>query len=196
MPRYSTFPTTFEDCLQFRINNLRKWGHIKPGVDVWNCRYIWSRRGERIADVGYKVIMSGDPYVELDYKYRGESRIYQIYLEALPSNLGIGDVWYFVCRHTGRRCRILYSISGWFVHREATRGVYYESQIRSKYARMLDQTLGAYFQADALRDQLYSKHFTRYYRGKPTRRYQKIKAKLDRADAIDDYRDVERVLGL
>lgn len=181
--------------MQFRITSLRKWGHIKPGVDVLNGGYIWSIRGKRIAEVGYSVIMTGSPCIELCYKYREEPRNYRVYLETVPSNLGIGDIWYFQCPATGKHCRILNSIGGYFLHREAFRDVYYESQNRSKYMRYLDKTFGITFGTDKLYDEICSKHFTRYYRGKPTRRYQKIMNKLNKAERVD-LQALERAISL
>ncbi len=91
-----------------------------------------------------------------------------------PSNLNKGLVWYFLCPNTGKRCRILYSIGGYFLHREAFRGCMYESQTYSHKNRALFRQFEMATGGDKAYDQLYSKHFKKYYAGKPTKRYLKI----------------------
>ena len=41
---------------------------------------------------------------------------------------------------------------------------------------------GAYFDADNLYEQLYSKHFKKFYDGKPTKRYLKIMKQINKAE--------------
>ncbi len=98
----------------------------------------------------------------------------------MPSNLGKGLIWYFLCPETNKRCRKLYSIGGYFLHREAFKGCMYESQTQSKKYRQLDKTLGAYFRTDDLYSQLYQKHFKKTYAGKPTKKYLKLIKQIER----------------
>src|SRR5690606_22140593 len=127
------------------------------------------------------------PYAELDYKYRDEPRNYKVRLVFVPSNLGKGRIWYFLCPHTGKRCRKLYSIGGYFLHREAFNGCMYESQTQSKKYRQLDKTLGAYFKTDDLYSQLYQKYFKKTYAGKPTKKYLRIMEQIRKAENIPYY---------
>jgi len=114
---------------------------------------------------------------------------------SVPSNLGKGLVWYFICPVTFKRCRKLYAVGmgSQFVHRTAYQSVYYETQLRSKTYRNLDKTLGAYFTIDKLYSELYSKGFTKYYKGRATRRYSRIKSKLEQAERVP-HSEVERLL--
>jgi hypothetical protein len=59
-----------------------------------------------------------------------------IELVSVPSNLGKGVRWYFVCPVTGLRAVNLYRHNGLFVHRKAIANAYYEKQIESPTKRM------------------------------------------------------------
>ena len=102
----------------------------------------------------------------------------------MPSNLGKGLIWYFLCPQTNKRCRKLYSIGGCFFHREAFNGCMYETQTQSKKYRQLDKTFGAYFKTDDLFSQLHQKHFKKTYAGKPTKKYLRINEQLQKAERI------------
>lgn len=91
------------------------------------------------------------------------------------------------------RCRKLYSIGGYFLHREAFNGCMYESQTQSKKYRQLDKTLGVYFRLDDLHNQLYVKHFKMTYAGKPTKKYLQIRNQIKQAESIQ-YQEIEKLL--
>lgn len=57
-----------------------------------------------------------------------------IHLVTLRSNLGNGDVYYFLCPQTGRRARVLYRCNGSpiFMHRQAYQRLFYTCQVVSK----------------------------------------------------------------
>ena len=131
---------------------------------------------------------SASPYIELDYKFRDEPRKYRVYL-SVPSNLGASEVWYFLCPHTGKRCRILYCVEGEFLHQEAFRGVCYDIQIEGKKMRNYMRVVGSLFKAD----KLHKPYFKRYYKPKSTKKYLKIIRQLARADKIS-IEDFERIL--
>jgi len=50
------------------------------------------------------------PYIRLQYSHGKEDFDYRIELELVPSNLGVGMIWYFKCPGTGKRARKLYRI--------------------------------------------------------------------------------------
>ncbi len=169
MPRLSTFPTLYDESLQINISRLKKWGYLNPN-QIKSGVLTWSRRGEKTGSISIKVnTINEQPYIELDYKYNDEPRNYKISLVSIPSNIGFGKIWLFQCSQTKKRCRKLYSISGYFFHREAFTGCFYESQIQSKYYRFLDKNYGAYFNSERLYEQLHQKHFKKFYAGKPTK---------------------------
>lgn len=193
MPRSSTIPTLYNEVLQVSISELREWNYLKPGH--WKSGTItWSRNGNQTGSIGISVHMDEEsPYVELDYKFRDEPRNYRIRLVSVPSNLGTGKVWYFLCPNTGKRCRKLYSVGGWFLHREAFNGVFYDSQVQSKKMRDYMNVVVPLFKTDKLYEELYKPYFKRYYNGQPTKRYARIQKQLEQSKRVS-VEDYERVL--
>jgi hypothetical protein len=97
----------------------------------------------------------------------------------------VTKIWYFLCPETNKQCRILYSIGGYFLHREAFNGCMYESQTKGKSYRNFDKTFGVYFKLDQLYEQIFSKHFKKVYAGKPTKRYLRIMEQIQRLESVD-----------
>lgn len=193
MPKFPTFPTLYDEVLQINITKLKEWGYLDP-EQIKSGTLNWSRNGNPIGSISIIANnQSKQPYIELDYKYRGEPRNYKVYLTSTPSNLNRGEIWYFICPQTKKRCRKLYSIGGYFLHREAFNGCMYESQTQSKKYRQLDKTLGAYFKSDNLYSELYKKNFKKTYAGKPTKKYLRIMKQIQKAENIP-YHEIERVM--
>jgi hypothetical protein len=193
MPKPYTFPTLYNEALQIHISKLKGWGYLDP-EQIKSGTLNWSRNGNPIGSISIKVnTHSEQPYIELDYKYREEPRNYKVYLTSTPSNLNRGEIWYFICPQTKKRCRKLYLIGGYFLHREAFNGCMYETQTQSKKYRQLDKTLGAYFKIDNLYSELYKKNFKKTYAGKPTKRYLRIMEQIQKAESIP-YHEIERAM--
>ena len=193
MPKPYTSPTLYNDALQLRISRLKEWGYLEQGQTM-SGTITWSTNGNPTGSISIRTnTQSEQPYVELDYKFKDEPRNYKVYLTSTPSNLNRGEIWYFNCPQTNKRCRKLYSIGGFFFHREAFNGCMYESQTQSKKYRELDKTLGAYFKSDSLYSELYKKHFKKTYAGKPTKRYLRIIEQIQQAENIP-YHEIERAL--
>ncbi len=193
MPKPHTFPTLYNEALQISISKLKEWEYLNP-EQIKSGTIIWSRNGSQTSSISIKVnTHSEQPYIELDYKYRDEPRNYKVRLVSLPSNLGKGLIWYFLCPHTNKRCRKLYSIGGYFLHREAFNGCMYETQTQSKKYRQLDKTLGAYFKIDTLYGELYKKNFKKTYAGKPTKRYLRIMEQIQKAESVP-YHEIKRLI--
>ncbi len=187
MPKFPTFPTLYDEAMQLNISKLKEWGYLKPD-QIINGSLTWSSKGEKTGSISLKVnTHSGQPYIELDYKYKNEPRNYKVRLVSLPSNLGKGLIWYFLCPQTNKRCRILYSIGGYFLHREAFNGCMYDSQTKSKHYRNFDETFGVYFKSEQLYEKLYSKHFKKTYAGRPTKRYLRIIRQIEKAESIPQH---------
>jgi hypothetical protein len=183
MPRHSTFPTLYDDALQISITKLKEYGYINNGFNK-SGTLTWSSRGEKTGSIsiGSKII-DEVPNILLKYNYKDQPRNYNVQLVSSPSNLGNGKTCYFLCSVTEKRCRILYSIDGHFLHREAFKGCYYESQIQSKKWRWMDKLYGDSFKLDSLYEQLYQKYFKKTYAGKPTKKYLKLRRKIDHAES-------------
>ncbi|MDA7803456.1 hypothetical protein N8987_02615 [Crocinitomix sp.] len=173
MPKHATLPTILNDCRKLYITEFKKWGYLKSGV--LNRGVIsWSTNGEVRSSIGAYSNMLDKPYIELDYNWNDEVKKYKIYLVTVPSNLGTGELYYFLCPFSGKRCRILHLISGVFCHRDTYTNVCYESQTYSKEMREADRFFRGYNLADKANEKMRVKHFTRSYKGKPTKRYQKL----------------------
>ena len=193
MPKPHTFPTLYNEALQIHISKLKGWGYLDP-EQIKIGTLNWSSNGNPTGSISIKVdTHSEQPYIELDYKYRDVPRNYKVYLTSTPSNLNRGKIWYFICPQTKKRCRILYSIGGYFLHREAFKGCMYETQTQSKKYRQLDKTLGAYFKSDHLYSELYKKNFKKTYAGKPTKKYLRIMEQIQKAESIP-YHDIKRAM--
>ena len=193
MPKPYTFPTLYDEVLQISITKLKEWSYLNP-EQIKSGTITWSRNGTPIGSISIQVnTKSEQPYIELDYKYRDEPRNYKVRLVSIPSNLGKGLIWYFLCPQTKKRCRKLYSIGGYFLHREAFKGCMYETQTQSKKYRQLDKILGAYLKSDNLYSELYKKNFKKTYAGKPTKRYLRIMEQIQKAESIP-YHEIERAM--
>ena len=193
MPKPHTFPTLYNEALQIHISKLKGWGYLDP-KQIKSGTVNWSRNGNPTGSISIQAnTYSEKPYIELDYKYKDEPRNYKVRLVSMPSNLGKGLIWYFLCPQTKKRCRKLYSIGGYFLHREAFNGCMYETQTQSKKYRQLDKTLGAYFKSDNLYSELYKKNFKKTYAGKPTKKYLRIMEQIQKAESIP-YHIIERAI--
>jgi len=193
MPKPHTFPTLYNEALQIHISKLKGWGYLDP-EQIKSGTLNWSRNGNPTGSISIQVNTKSEQlYIELDYKYRDEPRNYKVYLTSTPSNLNRGEIWYFLCPQTKKRCRKLYLINGYFLHREAFNGCMYKIQIESKKSRYLDKTLGTYFRTEQLFEQLYKKHFKKQYAGKPTKKYLRIMEQIQKAESIP-YHEIERAM--
>ncbi len=193
MAKPKMYPTLYDDLKKISISYLTKHGYLKQNQQKYGALY-WNLNGNSAGNISIRVnTQSISPYLELDYKCNEAPINYRVQLVSAPSNLGKGVVWYFVCPHTGKRCRKLYLADTYFYHRTAFRGCMYEKQTHSKKSRYLDKTLGVYFRTDQLFEQLYKKHFKKQYAGKPTIKYLKLTQQIQRAESIP-YHEIERAL--
>ena len=184
MPKTHKFPTLFDEVHTVSITKLKEWGYLKP--DHWQSGTIrWSRNGETTSSISISVYTGSDnPYLKLSYKHRGELTEYKVPLVTLPSNLGKGKVWYFLCPATGKRCRKLYSVGRYFLHRDAFTSCMYEKQTYSKHAREEIKYYESLLGSEKLYQELYSKGFKKYYAGKPTKRYVRLMKQIQKAESI------------
>ncbi len=184
MPRISNYPTFFEDCKTINIFDLLKWGYLrqnacKSGIITW-------RRGDETNSEIFVIINTRTefPFLEVDYKFNDKPIKYRVKLVTIASNIGKGVYWFFICPHSGKRCRKLYFLGGYFFHRSAFQGCFYEKQTYSSSKRTMYQSLEKLFGTDKLYDELYSKHFKKTYAGKPTKRYKRLWGKISNSDKI------------
>lgn len=193
MPKPATNPTLLDEVLQINISKLKEWGYLDP-YSQRSGTVDWSRNGIKHSSISIRTHISDDEkYLELDYKANDEPRNYKVQIVSVPSNLGKGSVWYFLCPQTYKRCRKLYLVGGYFLHREAFKQCMYKSQTYTKNWRDLENIFGSYFDIDNYYEQLYSKHFKKYYKGKPTKKYLNLLQKINQAES-HSVQDIERLL--
>lgn len=58
----------------------------------------------------------------------------------------------------------------------------YESQTKSKKWRQMESLFDCFFSGEKYYEELNSKHFKRFYNGKPTKRYLRLMRKVNDAD--------------
>lgn len=190
MPKFPTFPTLYDECKSLEVSFLKKHGYLKP--DGWKSGTVTWSRGEGSAkqvtgSIGIRVSLSDrESYLELDYQSDGKPVKYKVPLVAKPANIGKGQVWFFRCPQTGRLCRKLHLIGGYFLHRSAFKGAMYEKQTYSASKRNHWRQWEKLFGTDKVQAELYGRHFKTTYRGKPTKRYLKLLQKLKRAEGVTE----------
>jgi len=193
MPKPYTFPYLFDEAKSISISDLKEWEYLKFN-SFKTGTITWSRNGNETGNICIVVRIDADnQFLGLSYKCNETKFRYKVYLTSVPSNLGKGKVWYFICPFTNKRCRKLNFIDNRFMHRSALPSGMYESQTQSKKWRFMDKYYGAYFEADKCYEELYSKHFKKFYNGKPTKRYLKLMKKIQKAEKISP-EAIERLL--
>ena len=191
MGRHSTGAWTTSESQKIDLSFLLRNGYIKKGgkhtgwmgwTDSW-----WGK------DTGSITIEScyteEDKYIRLIYTSTDldgnkQDQDYKIRLTTRPSNLGKGEVLYFICPRTGRLCRILYNAYyyGKFMSRYGYNyRLYYPGQISSQYSRYNE----IYWTLDHQLKKLYKQRRTSTYNGKITRRAQRILTKEDKMERAD-----------
>ena len=177
MPRWPSFKPSIEDCLIINISKLREWGYLKNGWDFYHRSYMWYQGDRKTASIGFTIECVNEDLkcMTLKYKQRETSVEYTVDIVAIPTNLGNGKRWYFVCPNTGKRCMKLISPNGqkYFLHRTAF-NVLYEKQKESKSFRSIGKQFGYAFKLEKLYDELYSGNRKTHYKGEPTPLVRKI----------------------
>lgn len=184
MPKTYTFPTLYDEVIQLNMTKLKEWEYLNPN-QIKSGVITWSRNEHKRGAITVIVNTKAEqPYIELDYNYKDEPQNYKVNLVRVPSNLGYGSIWYFLCPRTNKRCRKMYSINGYFVHREAFKGCMYEIQTYSKKNREINKILRTHFKAERLYSELNKKYFKKTYAGKPTKKYLRIMEQIKQAERI------------
>ena len=114
-----------------------------------------------------------------DYTGKAYEASERVYMARKRSNLGRGEVLYFYCPRTGKRCRILYRAyysNTWRCRTAFCYRLYYRQQAEPVWGRTWCRENAV----ERKLDHLYSKRATSTYKGRPTRRALRI-AKLENA---------------
>ena len=173
--------------IKLRLKNLSPLiragkGYAYSSPIVWRNGY-----GEEQLSLSvkfYKDYTGGDNtgYV-LGLRWRtpdGRTGEQDICLAKRESNLGSGEVWYFVCNYTEHLCRTLYYVGGRFYSRWALPHIYAHQKMsrQQRVLRFVEEDIPS----------IDGRKLT--YRGKPTpigRKYEQMIGKVERAEeAVTD----------
>lgn len=168
MPKPSNHTQPIDNCLTLNLSKFKKWGYLKDNVNITNGSLKWGNT----ASIGFKLksIDDNTKEITLIYKHGNEPINYTIKIVSIPTNLGNGKRWYFICPHTGGRCLKLISPSRqkYFLHRTAF-NLMYQNQKYSKLERLRSVAYyGSYEKYKALGKKLFSKHGRTLYKGNPS----------------------------
>lgn len=186
MGRYSTGAPIAEASVRLSLTYLIREGFVRQG-EYSSGSLNWTN-GCSVQI--FCVCLDGAKYVQLTYgaTINGETvkHNHKIKLAAIPSNLGKGEVLYFVCPVSGRLCRYLYLSPQTlkFVSREANPArIYYRSQLSSK----LDKSNDRYWAIESILKKLGKERHLLKYSGRKTRyalRIERLLKKRARADKL------------
>lgn len=182
MGRNSTGAWTTNECMRIELSYLLKAGYLVRDKQT-SGSLNWNRNGEPLGRINIVSSWPSDPakrpYIRLTYTStnsrtnKREEHDDTIYLEARPSNLGKGEVLYFICPSSSQRCRILckaYSCPIWKSRASYQHRIYYPSQQSSKR----EAANNRYWDLDKQINRLVGKRRAGTYRGKPTRRAKQL----------------------
>lgn len=164
---------------------------LLPVITVHKANLTW-KGGDAIQLSAYKTEQG--THLQFEYSYSNatmdglEHLDYTIDLTPVPSNLGNGQVWYFICPTTGKRCRKLYlnPQTYTFTSRAAfPKGWYYPSQRHSKYNRWLERYFKLEEEIKALEQQPHRKT----YRGQPTRTARHLQALKEKLEVYQNQKE-------
>lgn len=182
MGRYANYPTTVEDCLYISIKKLKEWEYLTCN-GIKSGTISWSRNGTPHSKIDIKVTKNDfNTFMILDYKSNGKPINYKVEIIKKHSNLGKGKMYFFLCPNTGKLCRKLILKNGYFLHREAFKGLMYSKQLESKKNRDLFKLLEACHLSDEVYEERYKKYFKTHYNGKETKRFKRLNDKIKIAD--------------
>lgn len=192
MSRNSSFPTIIDQVDTIDISFLKKYGYLSPnqkksGIITWKKYNYENRISIEINTIQYPYIL------KLSYICFDEKIEYEIRIISKISNLGKGEIFFFICPFAQKLCRKLYSFGRYFCHREAMKNSYYYSQTLSSTGRFIDKKICSFHYRDVYLSKLEKKYFKKYYKGITTKKYDLIIKKLNQNKNIT-YSEYEMLL--
>jgi hypothetical protein len=132
-----TFPPLYESARRLSISDLKGYGLFKDGAPATIITFY--RNGQTDLQVGVRMIfLDGEP---LEFQIRFEHGDGLVKMEFRMvwqnSNIGKGKLWYFLCPHSGKRCRILFGFGRYFGHRTIYKDAMYDIQVYSRHFRQM-----------------------------------------------------------
>jgi hypothetical protein len=118
--------TIIEFLPSLRTSDLKHWDTISNQCIYGKDNSLFYHK------VRYELSREG---LVLDYCINGTPKEQFVEIIFQPSNLGIGDVWYFCCPVSGRKCRKLVLWQGKFVHQSSIENHFYREQTETSPER-------------------------------------------------------------
>jgi len=188
MGRYSTGAISTSESTRIELSYLIKNKFLVMGskksmtLDWTNGHQISAisniSEGEKSLRLIYTITNQESKKVDFDYK---------VQLCSVPSNLGKGEVLYFICPISGIKCRVLYMAYGseYFKARSAYQNrIYYPSQLSSKLNKPNDR----YWELSRRLEKFEYKHHRKKYNGNPTKKEIKLQKMYSEIDYLDQLR--------
>jgi len=192
MPKPSQGIATAEASLRIEINYLFKAGLIIKGQERTGTLSWTNQHGSNSGNISIESHYTDKEkslrliYTLTDH-YSGSKTDfdYKVQIVEIPSNLGKGFNYYFLCPFSYKKCKILYSAyhSHYFKSRYAySYPIYYDCQKCSKR----DYFLTRYFKCkDRLDKFIESSNVRETYRGKKTKSFLKLEKLKNRVEYYD-----------
>jgi hypothetical protein len=179
MGRNSTGVLTTGECKRIELSKLKKSGYLEKG-NYSACQYAWTDGSTIVITFDTR---NGNGHMRLQYVTtykdgRKEEHDYKVRIVSVPSNLGKGEVLYFVCPVSSKLCRVLYKAYGcpiWKCRHAYQNRIYYQSQLSSHKDRYNDRYWAVEKKLEAQR----AKRRTYTYKGKATKRAERIEKLID-----------------
>jgi hypothetical protein len=188
--RGNSTTVTANAAMRLEINHLIKTKVIQEGKEI-TSKIKWTNGAEIYI---HSVYTEKDQYIQLRYNYSNtqtkESELldYKIYIGKVPSNLGKGFNLYFYCPESAIRCKVLYmayNYSRFRCKQAYNRRIYYYSQTHSKVYR----PTGQYLHFEKQLNELYEKKRTNTYKGKKTKRRERMNRLIDKKIEAERQKD-------
>lgn len=175
MGKHSTGAKTTGEITKIDLSYLLKQGYIKKGSVLTDVLH-WTNGSNIAIKTSYT---ESEKYIHLIYSTTNKQTNetlnfnYKIQLTTINSNLGKGEIIYFVCPETKKLCRILYKTYNseiWKCRTAYTQRIYYALQQSSRLNKNNDR----YWQLKKRLEKFNTKIVKTHYKGKPTRTNKKI----------------------
>lgn len=179
MGRRSTGVYTTRESVRLELAYLIREGYIRKNSHIKGW-LTWTNGSSINFESKYT---EEEKYLRLMYTLSDQSGIkhefdYTITLATELSNLGKGQILYFICPRSGSRCRILYKAYGshiWKSRLAYSNRIYYPIQLSSKLSKYNDR----FWEISSILKLLHKSKVKSSYKGKLTKKAKRIN-KLER----------------
>jgi len=200
MPKPLQGIETVDECRKLDIKVFTNPHIISKNLNYKGVLSWRTENGDNLDKIGVEVNLSSEEgYVRLNYFVKSGINYkeidYKINLVSVKSNLGKGEIYYFLCPMTDLRCRILYMAYGsdYFKSRFAYRNrIYYDCQT---YSHKL-YSVNRYFYLKDKYERTIKINYRKSYRGMKTRSFEKIEKLKEKVNYFDKRRTMDMYLAV